>query len=107
MRTHAFAVLLALLPATAWAQDVEAGHVLARMWCAACHQVEGTVTGPSSDAMPSFRSVAAMSSTTRMSLTVFLSTPHPAMPNYSLTRREIADVSAYILSLRPKPRQRN
>jgi hypothetical protein len=35
-----------------------------------------------------------------MSLHAFLSTPHHRMPDYSLSRQEIADISAYILSLK-------
>jgi mono/diheme cytochrome c family protein len=41
-----------------------------------------------------------MKSTTEMSLAAFLTTPHGRMPNFSLSRAEIRDVSAYILSLR-------
>ena len=52
------------------------------------------------DAVPSFVSVARMDSTTTTSLEVFLSTPHGRMPDYSLSRHDIANVSAYILSLR-------
>jgi hypothetical protein len=43
-----------------------------------------------------------MASTTSTSLNAFLSTPHPSMPDYALSRQEIADVSAYILSLNPQ-----
>ena len=94
------ALLCGMMPAAA--QDVEAGHRLAAMWCSSCHQIEAAARGPLRDTPPSFGVVARMSSTTRMSLTVFLSTPHYPMPNYSLSRQEIADVSAYILSLKPE-----
>ncbi len=95
-----FAVLLCgMVPACA--QNVEAGHRLATIWCSSCHQVEPTAQGPVRDTPPSFAAVARMPSTTRMSLAVFLGTPHHTMPNYSLSRQEIADVSAYILSLKP------
>lgn len=99
-----FAILLgAGIPALA--QDIEAGHRLAAMWCSSCHQIEAVARGPVLDTPPPFADIARMSSTTRTSLTVFLSTPHAPMPNYALSRREIADVSAYILSLKPqKPR---
>ena len=85
---------------SAHAQDVTAGHQLAAAWCAGCHQVEKTVRGPINDAVPSFVSIAKMPSATQTSLTVFLMTPHPSMPNYTLSRKEISDVIAYILSLR-------
>lgn len=103
MRLVGFAlILLSSGIAPVLAQDAQAGHRLARMWCSACHQVESPAVGTSRDTPPSFTAVARMPSTTSISLTVFLSTPHPAMPNFSLSRKEIADVSAYILSLRPE-----
>ena len=34
------------------------------------------------------------------SLEAFLADPHPKMPNISLSRSEISDIVAYILSLR-------
>ncbi len=37
-----------------------------------------------------------------MSLRVFLQSPHARMPDLHLSRDEIADVSAYILSLRSR-----
>lgn len=85
----------------AFAQDVGAGETIAKTWCAGCHEVSANGRRAGSDATPpSFVSVANMSSTTAMSLDVFLSTPHPQMPDYSLSRNDITNVSAYILSLR-------
>jgi len=82
------------------AQNVEAGKHIAQTWCSGCHLIgaEGPKTG--SDATPSFSSIAQEKSTTAISLAAFLSTPHPRMPNYVLSRTEMRDVSAYILSLR-------
>lgn len=82
------------------AQNVEAGKHIAQTWCSACHRIaaEGQKTG--NDAVPSFSSIAQEKSTTSISLAAFLSTPHPHMPNYVLSRTEMRDVSAYILSLR-------
>ena len=82
------------------AQDVESGRRIAQMWCEGCHQIQNAPTGPIRDDIPSFVAIARSSSTTSTSLNAFLSTPHPSMPNYSLTRQEIRDVAAYILSLR-------
>ena len=39
---------------------------------------------------------------TATALRVFLTTSHPKMPNLILTSEQIADVSAYILSLRER-----
>jgi len=82
--------------------DVDAGHMIARTWCSSCHLVERATQGTSSGA-PSFAAVADMKSTTRMSLTVFLQTPHFPMPNFQLGNDQIANVIAYILSLRTRP----
>jgi mono/diheme cytochrome c family protein len=91
---------LLFLSCVAHAQDVTEGHLLAGRWCSACHAVEDVVRGPVQDAAPSFLSIARMPSTTEMSLTAFLITPHPAMPDFSITRKEIRDVVAYILLLK-------
>ncbi len=80
--------------------DVAAGHGLAETWCSGCHLVSPSSRGPVPDGVPGFPAVANMSSTTAISLGVFLQTRHGAMPDFKLSREQIADVSAYILSLR-------
>ena len=69
-------------------------------WCANCHAVAPWAALPTGDAAPGFPAVAAMPSTTEMSLRSFLATPHVNMPNYQLSRTETDAVVAYILSLR-------
>jgi hypothetical protein len=49
---------------------------------------------------PSFQDIANTKGMTATALRVFLTTSHPKMPNLILTPEQIADVSAYILSLR-------
>jgi len=82
--------------------DAEAGHQLAKQWCAACHVVDTAQTRGSATGAPPFAAVAAMKSTTRLSLSAFLQTPHVRMPDFRLSRTQIDDVSAYILSLGEK-----
>jgi mono/diheme cytochrome c family protein len=91
-----------IYPGIGRAQNVYEGEHVARQWCSGCHQVadEPRLHG---DNVPSFPAIAKMNSTTAMSLTVFLESSHKNMPDFSLTRKEIRDVSAYILSLH-KPR---
>jgi len=85
----------------AGAQNEANGERIAKTWCAGCHRVETEAPrAGGSDAVPSFSSIAQMGGITQTSLEVFLSTPHARMPDYSLTRDEIRDVSAYILTLR-------
>ncbi len=90
--------VLALGPACA--QNATVGRQIAEQWCSACHQIEPAPKTDSDKIPPSFASVAAMSSTTALSLHAFLSNPHGRMPDFALTRAEIRDVSAYILSLK-------
>lgn len=93
--------ILALLPLAAWAQtgDRVAGAAVAWSWCANCHDVGLGARPTATDAAPRFVAIARMPSTTELSLRAFLRTPHAAMPDYQLSRRELEDVIAYILSL--------
>jgi mono/diheme cytochrome c family protein len=101
MRPLLLAALLAAAPA--WAQvptgDVDAGREIAKTWCANCHVIDNAALR-AGDAVPSFPAIAALKSTTVLSLQVYLQTPHPRMPNFQLSRQQIDDASAYILSLR-------
>jgi mono/diheme cytochrome c family protein len=77
--------------------DVESGRSLARAWCAQCHRVEeGTVGVFAGD----FGEIANLSSTTALSLRVFLHSNHKHMPNLNLKPAEADDIIAYILSLK-------
>jgi len=105
MRTGGFILLIAavLVAPAAGAQDVSAGKEIAQTWCASCHNVDAKEKPTARDAAPSFLSIAQMKSTTEMSLAAFLASPHGGMPNLTLSRKEIRDVSAYILSLHTQP----
>lgn len=106
-RTHAILFLLALtagtfvLPAFVEAADAERGRGLAEQWCGNCHLV-GTANQPAAtDAAPTFTSIANRPTTSEASLTTFLAEPHKdAMKGIVLPRLEIADLAAYIMSLR-------
>ena len=84
----------------ATAQDLKKGEEIAHMWCAGCHVVDRQTPQTRNDAVPSFVAIAGQTSTTSISLAAFLTTSHPRMPNYTLSRQEIRDVSGYILSLK-------
>jgi mono/diheme cytochrome c family protein len=105
-RVVAFAAVLATAAFNAYAQDgdVAAGHAFAREVCKACHIVEPEESSPRTIAIgPAFRDVANTRGMTATALRVFLTSSHPKMPNLILTPEEIADVSAYILSLHDHP----
>ena len=100
------AMLAPALAAAAWnanAQDgdVAAGRTFAREACITCHVVEPTNVSPRVVVIgPNFQDIANTKGMTATALRVFLTTSHPKMPNLILTSEQIADVSAYILSLR-------
>jgi cytochrome c len=92
---------LAIIAATraAASQDIAKGESIARTSCAGCHSIEAG--GPElGGGPPSFVSLARKPGTNKAALRIFLSTSHAKMANYALTQDEIADVSAYLLSLR-------
>ena len=110
MRTQWARIILfiaaALLAASAArAQDILIGKGIAQLWCSDCHLVDPQERKSGRDSAPTFLSIARMQSTTEASLAAFLSTPHGrgGMPDLVLNRKEIQDVSAYILSLRKLP----
>ena len=98
-RSACLAFLLSFPALGALAQDVETGAQIARKWCSGCHRVERNPQS-ASDGIPTFAAIANSKGMTDTALGVFLRTPHARMPDYSLTRQEIRDVSAYIISQR-------
>ena len=99
-------LVAALAPTTlsAHAQDgdVAAGHSFAREACSACHVVEAEQQRlPKRIFIASgFRKIANTPGTTATSIRVFLTTSHPKAPNPIITSEHLANVIAYILSLR-------
>ena len=83
--------------------DVAAGRTFAREACNSCHVVEPTNPSPRIIVIgPDFQDIANTKGMTATALRVFLTTSHPKMPNLILAPQQIADVSAYILSLRER-----
>lgn len=106
-RAHAILFLLALtagtfvLPAFAEAADAKRGLGLAEQWCGNCHLVGTTNQPAATRAAPTFTSIANQPMTSEESLTTFLAEPHKdAMKGIVLPRLEIADLAAYIMSLK-------
>jgi cytochrome c len=92
-------LVLAVVGAHPVRADAGKGGQLARQWCANCHLIGDERSGPIPQGPPSFRTIA-QSGLTADQLRAFLSNPHGAMPNLSLTRSEIDDLVAYIGTLR-------
>lgn len=80
--------------------DAISGRQLAERWCSSCHVVSPTPSTGTSNGAPTFAAIANQKSTTALSLRVFLQTPHGRMPDLHLSRDEIDDLGAYMLSLR-------
>lgn len=98
-----FCWLLAVVTVSADAFAIEVpskGKRLAMQWCASCHIVTPEQETGSADAPP-FKTIAALPEEELARLPAFLADPHPKMPNYALSRQEIADLVAYIRSLKP------
>ncbi len=82
------------------AQDsISAGRGLAQAWCKDCHALEAVSSGASSRA-PDFMRIANRTSTTELSLKVFLRSNHRSMPNLIITPDQADDLASFILSLR-------
>jgi len=79
--------------------DIENGNKLARTLCAACHLIGEPANAPVPSDVPSFASIANRPNQSTDQLLAWLTQPHPPMPNINLTRKEIRDLSGYILSL--------
>lgn len=97
---------LALALALAWLAvpvlaraDAAAGHRLARRWCASCHVIGNGAGQTVPQGPPTFRSIAR-SAMSPAAIRAFLTKPHGKMPNLSLSRSEIDNLTDYIESLR-------
>ena len=91
-----FTVTLTAISADA--ADVRQGEKLAAQWCRSCHLTAPDQAG-SLDAAPPFTEIARTAGEREDDLRAWLVDPHPPMPNFDLTVREIDDLLAYIESL--------
>jgi mono/diheme cytochrome c family protein len=80
--------------------DAAQGRRFASQSCSNCHLVDAGQTKPAVDGVPTFISLAGNPAETPERIRGFLAKPHGAMPPISLSRQEIADVVAYIQSLK-------
>ena len=103
-QTGSFGLLVTaalMLSITAVAQPGEraAGRRLATELCGECHQVR-----PPFPVLyrypPTFKDIAKLPSTTRLSLKVFLQSSHKQMPNFIISKSDTDDIVEYILSLK-------
>jgi mono/diheme cytochrome c family protein len=104
IRRSTLAAALAATTLSAHAQngDIAAGHSFARAACSACHVVDGQQHRRPWRIFigPAFRNIANTPGITATALRDVLTTSHPKTPNPNLTPEQMADMIAYILSLR-------
>lgn len=74
------------------------GEILARRWCAACHIVSLDQKTGSADA-PTFASLGQSPALSAEWVAQFVQGPHARMPDMTLSRKEAADLAAYMRSL--------
>jgi mono/diheme cytochrome c family protein len=85
--------------APAFAADADHGQRIARRWCSSCHVVAANQRRATSEAPP-FASIAGRPDFDAGKTAVFLMNPHPKMPDMHLSWKEVADIAAYIATLR-------
>jgi mono/diheme cytochrome c family protein len=99
------ALASAALTAAAQDGDIAAGHSFAREACSACHVVDAQQHRLPWRIFiaPAFGTIANTPGKTATALPDVLATSHPKLPDPILTPEQMADVIAYILSLRSDP----
>ncbi|MCB1493488.1 MAG: c-type cytochrome [Rhodobiaceae bacterium] len=81
--------------------DAAEGELLAKTWCANCHVVEAEPSQADSLQAPTFKALAAQPDMSVERLTIiFANPPHPAMDGISPSRQQIADIAAYLETLK-------
>ena len=83
--------------ACAAAGNAEAGRQLVMRSCSSCHATESSTTA--TDNAPPFSAVAKTNKERPAWIRGWLMSPHPPMPNISLSRQQIDDIVAYLASL--------
>lgn len=80
--------------------DPEKGRVLAERACVACHVVSAHAVSPVAADVPTFVAIANKPGQTMEAIAGRIVIPHPPMPAIALSREEIGNVVAYIMTLR-------
>lgn len=100
------AAILAAMTVSATAAGAEemgnarAGLAFAQRHCAECHDVTSRNLDTPKSMAPNFYVTANRKGMSYMALLVWLQSNHPTMPNFILKKKDMADVAAYIVSLK-------
>jgi len=80
--------------------EPQGGLKVARTLCASCHLIGEPPNSTTPADVPSFVGIANRPNQSSEKLSNWLVEPHVPMPNLHLTRKEIRDLAAYIMTLR-------
>jgi mono/diheme cytochrome c family protein len=80
--------------------DPAQGKALAERLCANCHLTGSAQQAHANADVPSFHEIANRPGQTAGAITAIIILPRHPMPQIPLTKSELADLSAYILTLR-------
>ncbi|CAA2139228.1 Cytochrome c-552 [Hyphomicrobium sp. ghe19] len=84
--------------------DPENGRAVARALCTNCHLIGDQPNSAVNADVPSFVAISNIHDQSVERISNWLLNSHGSMPNAHLTRKELGDVAAYIMSLhQPKP----
>ena len=78
------------------------GFEIAKTWCVNCHLPARESTAATQTDVPTFPEIADRSDQSASKIENFLFAPTHPMPKLDLSREEIKNLTAYILSLRTK-----
>ncbi len=78
----------------------ENGYALAKRFCNGCHLIDNSTTTTVPAGVPTFPGIANKPGQTGQHIMNVLIQPHPPMPDIHLSTSEIADVVAYLETLR-------
>jgi cytochrome c len=90
----ALTVLASTTLAHAASGSAEAGRQLVMRSCSSCHATEASTTA--TDGAPPFTLIAKTNKERPAWIRGWLMSPHPPMPNISLSRQQIDDIIAYL-----------
>jgi mono/diheme cytochrome c family protein len=92
------AITIPLLASSAFAADPDHGETVVKRWCADCHMV--AAGQKASTEAPPFSGIAKRPDFDASRIAFFLLDPHPKMPDMHLSRADVADIAAYIATLK-------
>jgi mono/diheme cytochrome c family protein len=83
--------------------DPQSGKALAEKLCTNCHLIGSAQQESAVADVPSFHEIANSQSQSTGTIIAHIMLPKHPMPQIPLTKNEIADLAAYITSLRDRP----